>query len=283
LLWQRRSGCHTGAAEAVDQMFPKLMKRFVLVSGCPRSGTTMLTTALNWASSCFVGQERFNLLFNRTPIEFTPELFQPSRIKDFQTGDCGYNSFTDLKEYFSIYSNSEAIDGIEEAVTVGDKLISLYRNFDVLDRPDWKNSDTTILHIVRNVADVANSYQGRFDDEKDQWSENFSSGISEWSTSVEKTFDRLKASNLPPIKIVSYENIIESSHEEFLAKCDVLYSNAGLVGSAKTKDGLSRLYANIKQRTRRPERSPGLTPNVLATVKPSTLEKYEILKKQSIV
>lgn len=258
------------------------MKRFVLVSGCPRSGTTMLTTALNWASHCFIGQERFNLLFNKNPDEFTPALFHPTRINDFRIGDCGYGSFSSLNEYFTFYANAEAVTGLEKATTVGDKLISLYRNFDVLDQPDWKICDVTIFHLTRNVVDVARSYQGRFDNELDQWSENFAAGVAEWSLSVENVFDRLQSSNGPPIKIVSYESMAQSSHEEFLAKCETLYFQAGLVSSTKTIEGLSRLYTNILKRSERPASDRDLAPAVFEMVKESTLEKYQALCDQSI-
>src|SRR5690606_22609353 len=128
-----------------------------------------LTHILNWGQSAFVGQERFASLLNRQPDAFVPDLFESDRLARFIKGDCGYSSYSELREYGAEFACKKEFDTLGENRFIGDKITALHRFFPVFSSPEWDGKDVTVIHVVRNVLDVANSYQTRLENPNDRW------------------------------------------------------------------------------------------------------------------
>lgn len=220
-------------------------KRFICIAGCPRSGTTALATIIGWADSCFIGQERFNLLFNRTPDRFVPDLFTPDRIRDFQPFDCGYRQFSELPVYSSPSANPGMLEGLDKAEVFGDKLISLHRNFGIFDTAAWRKEDVTVVYIIRDAVEVAASYQKRFENSNDAWSEDYAAGIATWSSSIIKLHSYLNsrpAEGSVKYILIEYSSLFQNDPSSFLKRCENLFEVIGLNFGEGQRQGLEKLH-----------------------------------------
>lgn len=260
--------------------------RFLFVSGCPRSGTTALTTILNWAPRCFLGQERFNMLFNRDGASFTPSLFTPERIRTFMPMDCGYATFEAQPAYTSHFANKEALAKLEDAEVLGDKLISLWANFSALEAPAWDGKVVDVLHIVRDVRDVAESYQARFLNEADNWQADFEKGVVVWSQSVNRTYEwvtRAQATQTrAKVRIVNYDHLFEVALPVFLENCQILFSELGLNFGNEQHDGLTLVHAASASAREKRNVNSALREKAFALVKPNVAERQRALMEMAI-
>ena len=123
---------------------------YLFVCGCARSGTTALARALNGHPEIIVGNERFIRRFNQTGF-LGRELFEQERFLAVKKGDDSKNR--PLGRHY---------DGVAEkfatARYVGDKIPNLYKGIGML-RVNFPGCK--IISIVRNVIDVAASFQTR--------------------------------------------------------------------------------------------------------------------------
>jgi len=145
-------------------MYSSSDKKFLFVTGIQRSGTTALANTLNWHSEITVCIERFKYLINKNKIHlFTPDLFAQDALLDFSSNytNCTpdhSNRFADFyKDLGDKYSNLKY---------VGDKIANdpgqIPRIHDTF--PNAK-----IIYIVRDIFEVAHSWQTRADREGDNW------------------------------------------------------------------------------------------------------------------
>ncbi|AXI44591.1 hypothetical protein C1J03_00230 [Sulfitobacter sp. SK012] len=262
------------------------MKRYLFVSGCPRSGTTALTTLLNWAPQTFVGQERYNMLFNKDNSQLRPGLFDPERLRSFRDTDCGYTSYDQKPAYFNGAANLQAIENMDQAQVVGDKLISLWRNFSVFNAPHWANKDIQVIHIIRDVHDVAASYQARYQNAADGWQDDFSKGVRVWSQSVRNVATWIKAheGQAPSFKLhlVSYEGLFENDKKTFADRCADLYRAISLDVGASQMAGFAKMHSGAERVQKRRISFPELNDKIAEIVDHDTLQMQSYLRQQAI-
>ena len=128
-----------------------MKKRFLFVTGCPRSGTSVLARVLTGHPAVALGMERFNNRIVRRILQ--PADFDSGRFFDVQPGDTWYRALDQLPAYYE--QLRLRYDG---AKYWGDKFpgayehyVHLVRNFD----------DVCFIFILRNIFDVALSFEGR--------------------------------------------------------------------------------------------------------------------------
>jgi Sulfotransferase family len=128
-----------------------MKKRFLFVAGCPRSGTSVLTRVLVAHPDIALGMERYNLRIAKRLLR--PEDFDARRFFDIQPGDTWYKSFERLKLHYD-----KMRPKYEEAKYVGDKYPGAYEHYVSLVE---HFPDVRFIFIVRNIFDVALSFEGR--------------------------------------------------------------------------------------------------------------------------
>jgi hypothetical protein len=152
-------------------------KQYLFICGCPRSGTTALWRLLIEDKRLALGIERYGNLFFEHRL--SPDLFEQDRFKQVRKGDTFYD---DLSGYNPLYT--DIVERLPQATFVGDKLPLLYNYFDRLAQslPGAK-----ILFIIRNIFDVAASYENRANDQADNtWprDKRTKSAIHDWNKSL---------------------------------------------------------------------------------------------------
>lgn len=260
-----------------------MSQKFLFVSGCPRSGTTVLAHILNWSDAIFVGQERYTLLLNNNTMAFTPELFAARRLCHFQNGDCLYPSFGAMNEYFAWYANSKNFAGLDRMTWIGDKIPNLYAFFEVFNAPAWTGADVTVLHIVRNVLDVAASYHSRKQNPSDGWDEDYLRAIPAWSNSV-LCAHALVGRSLPNVRmgIVDYDSIFGGDLQRLLESAQLIYEFVGEQFGPKQVEGMQRIYMSCEHLKTRRQHHDEIRDDVSARVPGDLLAKHRELAEQSI-
>jgi len=174
-------------------------KKYLFVCGCPRSGTTALGLLLASDPRIAIGIERYGNLFLRQDI--VPELFEKSRFANPMQGDTFYSN---LLEYHSTYYTG-ILNRLDSALYIGDKIPWLYKRFDRLAEtiPTAK-----VLMIVRNIFDVAASFEARANNQEDRnWRRDWrtEAAVEQWTESLTALRNAPKRLNL---MIVVYEELL---------------------------------------------------------------------------
>jgi hypothetical protein len=131
---------------------------YLFVSGCPRSGTTVLTRLLNLHPDVIVGLERYKGLFGKTH-EVTADLFEKDRFFDFRDGETDFTPTGNKKDAAAFYEKVQAKYG--HTKFIGDKYPQFFRFYGGI----FKNlPDARIVFIFRDPLYVAQSWQRRADD-----------------------------------------------------------------------------------------------------------------------
>ena len=263
---------------------------YVFVCGCPRSGTTALNHVFNWHPHVFMGIERFSARFARQPESFVPELFRAARFATFVAGDCGYNAFAELPEYGSDYSVwfKMPLDPakIDDAPFVGDKITQLYRNFARFRSPPWAGRRIVMVQILRNLPDVARSYEKRKLDPNDRWDSGYAEAATEWSLAMEQglALHRDPSRGMQHL-LVNYENVFERGLDGFVAGCGKILAATGLDPELVNVQGLVRVFRNGERRMqKRGEGVEALTPEmILKLARPPALTAYEELRAAAVL
>lgn len=234
-----------------------------------------------------MGQERFNLLFNRNEPDFVPGLFEPERIRNFRKFDCGYASFEELKGYSGPAANPEMIQSVDRAKFVGDKSISLWRNFAIFDAPAWENQSVRVFHIVRDVTEVAASYQNRFDNPNDQWTADFQKGVDVWSHSVIRAHQWMKSEigkgHRAKLSIVSYEALFEGDEAAFMSGCGKIFTSAGFDFDNSHLEGPRKVFCASQEAQQRRVISDEFRTRIGSIVNLETYQKFKQLEQMSIL
>lgn len=146
----------------------------LFICGCPRSGTSALQMILASDKRIKIGMERYYYKASNN-FSLTRELFDEERFFKLQKGD---TFWTDSKMLSYLRSN------FKESVYRGDKIPKLYcwinELFDTM--PDAK-----LIFIVRNIIEVASSYNKRAYNTSDHnWtnSKNYIQAVSDWNESL---------------------------------------------------------------------------------------------------
>ena len=169
--------------------------KYLFIGGCARSGTTALWRVIAKQQSAVIGLERYvNMRF--TPNFFRPDLFQEDRFFDVRKGETWYSSIDKVPYY------SQARHRYRDAKIVGDKIPNLTT---LLPEIFEHFPNSVILYIVRNLFDVANSYQKRAIDPNDKtWPEHrdYQRASEDWNSSLEAA---IAWANKLPFILINYE------------------------------------------------------------------------------
>lgn len=152
--------------------------RYLFVCGTPRSGTTATWRLLASDKRLVIGLERYGTRFFRGAL--TPFLFTPERFMTLQEGDTFYPDLIGFSKYYR-----DAAERIGEAEYVGDKIPLLYN---YLERLFSSIPSAKVVLLIRNVLDVASSYEARADNPEDHsWSRDkrTAEAIKDWNASLE--------------------------------------------------------------------------------------------------
>ena len=125
-------------------------RRILLLTGCPRSGTTALASLLNHHPEVAVSNERYSKLVGRP--EFGAQLFEPERFCRFEEGDCARAAFDSA---VTTWARNKA----PNVSVLGDKIPNAKRVLASLDRFDAAK----VIIILRSPFSVAASFQQRAD------------------------------------------------------------------------------------------------------------------------
>ena len=155
-------------------------RKHLFVCGCARSGTTALWRLLVSHPRIMLGLERYILKTNRGEA-MTPELFGRDRFFDLRARE----SIVDDLAKIAYYAKARA--RFDTAEYVGDKQPGLYRGYPAIED---NFADATVICIIRNIIDVAASYQKRAENAHGQpWSpeRDFARAITDWQTCLAET------------------------------------------------------------------------------------------------
>ncbi|UJP04901.1 MAG: sulfotransferase [Nitrosomonas sp.] len=263
-----------------------MTKKFLFICGCPRSGTTALTHIFNWHPSVLLGIERYSELFRINPKAMNTDLFSAQRFPEIRGGDCGYSSFEKMHEYSIHYGKPINPSDIASTPIVGDKITQLYNNFDVFEQGDWVKNNVTIVQIIRNVFDVARSYEARNNDPNDAWIFSYTEGIKEWIHAIECGLRAVESNTLQAkFVIVNYENLFEYGEEQFLLCSKKLIEYIGLNSAQSFEDGLKKIYqhyeAVIQRRIARPIFVT--SEKIISQIPEGALTKYKKLQEVAYI
>lgn len=220
-----------------------MRQNFLFICGCPRSGTTALTHVFNWHPNVLLGMERYAALFRKNSNAMNKDLFTAQRFSDIRAGDCGYMSFEQMREYSINYGRRIDPNDISTAQIVGDKITQLYVDFEVFKENSWAEENVTIVQIIRNVFEVARSYEARNSNPTDKWGFGYVDGVKEWTHAIERGLHMVETNTSKTrFLIVNYENLFECGEELFLLGCNKLIESIGLDVAPSFKDGLKKIY-----------------------------------------
>ena len=173
-----------------------MQKMFLFVCGCPRSGTSYFQGLLASHPAIALGLERFNLrLFAR---KLMPSDFDRQRYFRMENGDTWYKELSHFARRHSLVESH-----FDTAQFVGDKVPRAYEFFDHLIS---HFPDVRFLCLVRNVFDVAASYEGRrraMNNWKPDWGAR--KAVEHWNASLRAV---LTYASVAPILPVIYEDLI---------------------------------------------------------------------------
>ena len=218
-------------------------KKYLFVCGCPRSGTTALWRLMITHPEIVLGIERYvHLAFKRGSIK--PDLFEKSKFFELRAGETYY---TDLVKYNSYYAAAE--QRFEQAAWVGDKIPPLDLDYAGIEA-NFENAH--ILCIVRNIIDVAGSYQTRAKDPNDDtWSaaRDYRRAVHDWHHSLRATLHLLALENRrTSVQVVLYDDL-------FLQRADLqpLFQWLGL----EIPHSVDEQYRNLLARSHQLETGRG--------------------------
>jgi hypothetical protein len=146
-----------------------------------------------------LGVERYVLLANQKRNGFSPGLFEKEKFFDLQPRETFYKEL-DANGYYD-----RARKNFDDAEWVGDKIPHLFHKYDDVDAA---MPEVHYIFIVRNIIDVAGSYQKRA--ETGSWKENrdYAQAVLDWRDSIETTLKFTARDDVRArVHIISYEEI----------------------------------------------------------------------------
>jgi hypothetical protein len=166
--------------------------RPLFIAGCPRSGTTALTEYLNEHEAILVCNERYKYI--TPPREVTPSLFTFDRILDYREGE------TNIPREWHV----ELLRRKDPAKLewIGDKRGMYFRWFELLTK---NNPGARFIVIYRPIEEVAESFEARNEDPRDEWTGDFREAVTRWNLALERTREFVEK-DLAPVLILNYHD-----------------------------------------------------------------------------
>jgi hypothetical protein len=201
------------------------------ICGCPRSGTSALRNVFNNDVRFVIGMERY---YYRAAKSFSLEnkLFEKDRFFDLQEGD---TFWPELSMYDGLQNR------FNEAIYRGDKIPKLYSHLNEL---FVALPNTKVLFIIRDIFDVAASYNARANNENDKnWSreQNYKVAVDDWNASLVALYQSLYEKKNAIIPVL-YENFFGNE-----SSIGVIYEKLGLSITAEIQEGFSTFANKYKQ------------------------------------
>jgi hypothetical protein len=152
-----------------------LKRKFLFICGCPRSGTTALMSFLCRHPDIALGLERFQMRARRH--ELSPQDFELIRFFDVRPGDTWYDSLEQFSWHYDTIRRKYA-----SARYVGDKIPYLYYYLDFIAS---HFEGARILFLLRNINEVALSYEARIG--TFHWSSKYNAvrAVKDWNDSLD--------------------------------------------------------------------------------------------------
>lgn len=171
--------------------------RHLFLAGLGRSGTSALADLMVAHPAIAVGMERYKFAA-REGRELTPELFEREAFFDFSDGLTNITPASNAR-WASYYAGLEAKwDGVSY---VGDKITHLGLG------GIWQTlPDARFVCIIRNVFDVAASWQVRSDNPADPWAGDAMKAVDRWDRSLRQVA-RARRAHPDQVAVVEYERL----------------------------------------------------------------------------
>lgn len=253
----------------------KSSKRYLFVCGCPRSGTTALMQLLNAHQSIALGVERYKKFAKEQNINRLKKyMFEQDFFLDVKYGQTNLNPNHKLwetkwkKVYDSIGDKFSRDD-----LLVGDKYPHYYLYYNPIsqefDSPKW-------VFILRNIQDVAMSYNARAADSKDRWNSdrNYAHAVTDWNESIEKTLEYLET-DTPNLFVCEYAKLFSYRPDYFETLLNFLEVNtySGILDyyQEMTQDWEQRL---LRKKRLPPDQEAYINANARWDLRDELLEKY---------
>ncbi len=248
--------------------------RYLFIGGCPRSGTTAITTLLNDDERILLGQERFRRIRKIVePFHFSEEVFfnpsaretswaMPWRDEPVRPG--AFADYHVLRERW--HSGSVEI--------LGDK--APYYAVE-LDRLASVFGEAKFVIMVRDLDEVAASYRRRATDPADTWpAENdHRVAIRDWNRVLQHA-RAFVDDNDRRLLLVSYSRFFRGARDEL----DRLYAFLGLDLPAAMRE---RHDAMVLDGERRRARAQPLPPTVAAAIDAARNPELETWAAQAVL
>ncbi|HEX3864591.1 MAG TPA: sulfotransferase [Stellaceae bacterium] len=214
-----------------------MSKKYLFVCGCPRSGTTALWRLIAEHPQIVLGVERYaHLAFKKGGIN--PDLFEKKRFFDLRPGDTFYQTF-DFNSYYDVVARRR----FDDAIWVGDKLPLLDLDYKGVEE-NFERAH--LLYIVRNIIDVAGSYQKRAEDPTDDtWNAtlDYRRAVHDWYKSIKATLEFLALKNRrTQVSVILYDDL-------FLQRADLgcIFDWLNLSVDKSLNDQYDRLLARSNE------------------------------------
>ncbi|WP_435165143.1 sulfotransferase family protein [Falsirhodobacter sp. 1013] len=214
------------------------------MTGVARSGTTALAELLNSHHGICLGIERFKFQFLRRE-NFTPKLFGKERFFDFKSSDT--NLRPDVRPAWTETYDRIAVKW-DTARIVGDKVPDLTP---VLPQFIARNPGFRYIYILRNLKDVALSWQARADRKRDPWpqAKDFGAACESWAQQNRQLLDHLATPDRPDnLLLLDYDTMFDDPDRTERTLLDFL----GLERDPQMRETLDRHVAFAATRTERP-------------------------------
>jgi len=130
------------------------MKGYLFVTGCGRSGTTLLNRLLGAHPRIVLGVERYMLLQLKNFDAFQPALFEKERFFTFRKEDSGqFRDGPSNCEYYDLQREKW-----EQALYRGDKITTLFSKFNEVSE---RLENVKFVHVTRSPVEVMLSWRAR--------------------------------------------------------------------------------------------------------------------------
>ena len=212
--------------------------RYLFVTGCARSGTTVTVDLLNNDSRIAIGQERYKYLRGRLrKHHFLPGYFlNPSHDE---------TNIHTARRYRALRKKV----GEGRVSVVGDK-VRIRNNIEVISEMIAELEDVRFIYMLRSLAGVASSYNRRAANPNDvNWPDDndYRKAVKDWNGSLRALRDMYDAGYGDRVLVVSYERL----YSDEPGQVERLAEFIGLGPSPEIAEGLRRA------RRKRPELSSG--------------------------